>query len=102
MSRQRVLALLERFDAVLGPAALGAAPAGLEATGSPILSRPWQALGLPVLTIPGPSSSDGLPLGLQLIGAPGREPRLFDIGQRIEESLRPKGVKKGATLPLYH
>ena len=35
VSRQRVLALLERFDAVLGPAALGAAPAGLEATGSP-------------------------------------------------------------------
>ncbi|MGO4806941.1 amidase [Arthrobacter sp. 2MCAF15] len=100
VSRQRVLALLERFDAVLGPAALGAAPPGLEATGSPILSRPWQALGLPVLTIPGLTSADGMPLGLQLIGAPGREPRLFDIGQRIEEALRQTGAKRGGTLPL--
>ena len=99
-SRRRVLALLERFDAVLGPAALGAAPPGLEATGSPILSRPWQALGLPVLTIPGLTSADGMPLGLQLIGAPGREPRLFDIGQRIEEALRPADGKQSARLPL--
>ena len=99
-SRRQVLALLGRFDAVLGPAALGAAPPGLEATGSPILSRPWQALGLPVLTIPGLTSADGMPLGLQLIGAPGREPRLFDIGQRIEEALRPADGKQSARLPL--
>lgn len=91
-ARHTVLALLERFDAVLGPAALGAAPAGIHATGSPVLSRPWQALGLPVITIPGLHDAEGLPLGLQLIGAPGREERLFDIGARIEEALRHRNV----------
>lgn len=87
-SRRIFLALLERFDAVLGPAALGAAPLGIEATGSPILSRPWQAMGLPALTIPGLRNRNGMPLGLQLIGVPGREPKLFQIGERIENALR--------------
>lgn len=87
-SRRIFLALMERFDAVLGPAALGAAPLGIEATGSPVLSRPWQAMGLPALTIPGLRNRDGMPLGLQLIGAPGREPKLFQIGERIEDALR--------------
>lgn len=87
-ARRKFLALLERFDAVLGPAALGPAPYGIDATGSPILSRPWQALGLPVVSIPGLRSPFGMPLGLQLIGVPGREPKLFDIAERIEDALR--------------
>lgn len=87
-ARCTVLGLFERFDAIVGPAALGAAPAGIHATGSPVLSRPWQALGLPVITIPGLNDAADMPLGLQLIGAPGREQRLFDIGARIEEALR--------------
>lgn len=86
-ARQGILALLEPFDAVLAPAALGAAPAGTEATGSPVLSRPWQALGLPVITIPGLRDPHGMPLGLQLIGIPGREHRLFSIAERIEATL---------------
>jgi Asp-tRNA(Asn)/Glu-tRNA(Gln) amidotransferase A subunit family amidase len=86
-ARKSVLARLDKFDAILGPAALGAAPPGLEATGTPVLSRPWQALGLPVITIPGLRDPAGMPLGLQLIGAPGRERRLFSIAECIEESL---------------
>lgn len=88
VGRRKFLALMERFDAVLGPAALGPAPHGIDATGSPILSRPWQALGLPVVTIPGLRSPSGMPLGLQLIGVPGREPKLFDIAECIEDALR--------------
>lgn len=87
-ARRKFLALMERFGAVLGPAALGPAPLGIDATGSPILSRPWQAMGLPVVSIPGLRSPSGMPLGLQLIGVPGREPQLFDIGERIEDALR--------------
>jgi Asp-tRNA(Asn)/Glu-tRNA(Gln) amidotransferase A subunit family amidase len=86
-ARRSVDAALEQFDAILGPAALGAAPAGIEATGTPVLSRPWQALGLPVITIPGLRDPAGMPLGLQLIGAPGREQRLFAIAERIEASI---------------
>lgn len=85
--RKRVLSMFDSCDAILGPAALGAAPKGIEATGSPILSRPWQALGLPVITIPGLHDDAGMPLGLQLIGRPGHENTLFSIAEQIEAAL---------------
>lgn len=78
---------LAGHDAVLGPAALGPAPRGLAATGSPVLSRPWQALGLPAVTVPGLHDPHGLPLGLQLIGHRSGEERLLEIAVALEESL---------------
>ncbi|MEU3770956.1 amidase [Amycolatopsis keratiniphila] len=69
--------LAETFDVVLGPAAPGAAPRGLEATGNPVLSRGWQALGLPVVALPGFTDTAGLPLGLQLVGRHGGENELL-------------------------
>lgn len=58
----------EAVDAILAPAAPGVAPKGHERTGAPHMSRPWQALGLPVVTLPGLTDTAGLPLGIQLIG----------------------------------
>lgn len=73
---------------VIGPAALGPAPRGLAATGSPILSRPWQLLGMPVVIVPGAATTAGLPLGIQLIGLPGREGDLLDLAVKLEAALR--------------
>ncbi len=42
--------------------------------------------GLPGLVVPGGLSSDGLPLGLQLIGRPFEEETLFSLGQAIEDA----------------
>jgi aspartyl-tRNA(Asn)/glutamyl-tRNA(Gln) amidotransferase subunit A len=42
--------------------------------------------GLPGLVLPGGLSSDGLPLGLQLIGRPFEEESLFSLAQVIEEA----------------
>lgn len=86
-ARRHILRRLDESDAILGPAALGAAPVGTAATGSPVLSRPWQALGLPVVTIPGLRTSSGMPLGLQLIGRPGHERHLFAVARWIEARL---------------
>ncbi|MGW1677079.1 amidase [Saccharopolyspora sp. NPDC002376] len=83
----RVAELLSTYDAVLSPAALGPAPTGLDATGDPILSRPWQALGLPAACIPGMRTPAGLPLGLQLIGT--RESELLTTACWVESTLRP-------------
>lgn len=55
-------------DAILTPAAPGPAPIGLEKTGSPHMSRPWQVMGLPVVSLAGIKNSHGLPLGIQLVG----------------------------------
>jgi Asp-tRNA(Asn)/Glu-tRNA(Gln) amidotransferase A subunit family amidase len=61
---------------------------GLAATGSPVLSRPWQLLGLPVIVVPGARTAQGLPLGVQLIGLPGQEPQMLDFAAELERLLR--------------
>ncbi|GGN39332.1 amidase [Streptomyces fuscichromogenes] len=86
--RARMLRLLENTDAVLGPAAPGPAPHGLAATGDPVLSRPWQLLGLPVVTVPGHRDAHGMPLGLQLVGHPDRVGRLLGVARHTEGLVR--------------
>ncbi|MCD2190542.1 amidase family protein [Actinomycetospora soli] len=85
-ARATLLAHLD-VDAILGPGAPGPAPAGLGATGNPVLSRPWQALGLPQLSVPGLRDDDGRPLGLQLIGRPDAELALLGAGRWVEAGL---------------
>ncbi|MFF4133392.1 amidase [Streptomyces mirabilis] len=89
--RSAMLALLCDVDAVLGPAAPGVAPKGLTATGSPVLSRPWQLLGLPAVTVPGHRDTQGMPLGVQLVGHPDRLEGLFSLGHAVERAARANG-----------
>ena len=60
-------------DLLLVPGATGAAPLGHAATGDPVFQRLWTALGAPCFGFPAAWGSDGLPLGLQVIGAPGTD-----------------------------
>jgi Asp-tRNA(Asn)/Glu-tRNA(Gln) amidotransferase A subunit family amidase len=87
-SLELLAGLLGQSGLIIGPAALGPAPRGVAATGSPILSRPWQLLGLPVVVIPGAATATGLPLGVQLLGLPGREADMLDIAVLLEAALR--------------
>ena len=87
-SRILVSEALPHDAVVIGPAALGPAPAGIDANGAPVLSRPWQLLGLPAVTIPGARTGTGLPLGLQVVGVPGAENVLFDVAEALEPRLR--------------
>ncbi|MFJ7213716.1 amidase [Amycolatopsis sp. NPDC098790] len=85
---RRLAELCASYDAVLAPAAPGPAPAGLSATGDPVMSRPWQALGLPVATVPGLRSDGGLPLGIQLVGRVREEAALLGAARWVEGRLR--------------
>lgn len=82
-----IATLLAEHDLILGPAAPGAAPHGLHATGDPLLSRPWQALGLPQATIPGMRDDAGMPLGIQAVGSSGHERELLAWASWIAERL---------------
>lgn len=86
-ARDEVQALLADGRVIVGPAAPGPAPRGLTATGSPVLSRPWQALGLVAVTVPGARTPGGLPLGLQVVGLPGDEPRVLAAASTLEALL---------------
>lgn len=87
-SRRSLERLLGDSGVILGPAAAGPAPEITQGTGSPDLSRAWQLLGLPAVTVPGAKTTSGLPLGIQLIGLPGMEKRLLQLGRRLEVLLR--------------
>jgi Asp-tRNA(Asn)/Glu-tRNA(Gln) amidotransferase A subunit family amidase len=58
----------QRYDAILTPAAPGAAPKGLASTGDPSFCTLWTLCGMPALTLPLLQSRAGMPLGVQLVG----------------------------------
>lgn len=58
----------QRYDAILTPAATGAAPKGLSSTGDPVFCSLWTLCGMPAISLPLLQSANGLPLGVQLVG----------------------------------
>ena len=96
--RERVLALFERYDAIVAPATPCTAPKigqqtfaldGVELPVRPnmgLYTQPISFIGLPVAAVPIPLSP--LPIGVQIITAPWRE----DIVLRIAHALEQMGV----------
>ena len=86
-------ALRARLDAALAeagacawisPSAMGPAPRGLGATGSPLMNLPWTHAGVPTLAIPSGELADAMPLGIQLATPFGTDAALFAVGREIE------------------
>jgi Asp-tRNA(Asn)/Glu-tRNA(Gln) amidotransferase A subunit family amidase len=69
--------VFEDYDAILTPSTAGPAPAGLTATGSPVMNTIWTFCGTPALNVPLLQSAEGLPIGVQLVGAKNDDARLF-------------------------
>jgi len=78
--------LFRQYPVLITPAAPGAAPAGLESTGDPVMNAPWTALGVPAISIPMPAL--GLPLGLQLVSESGTDAALLALAVEIEALLQ--------------
>ena len=64
-------------DAIITPAATGEAPRGLDSTGDPVFATPWSLFGLPAISLPLLSGSNGLPVGVQIVGRMREDARLF-------------------------
>ncbi len=86
--RARLPEVFAQFDALLTPAALGEAPVGLESTGDPAVDRIWTLLGTPCASLPVARGPAGLPLGLQVVGAPGGDRALAAVCAWIVAALR--------------
>jgi amidase len=69
---------LEGFDAVLSPAAPGAAPRGLTATGDPSCCTLWSLLGFPAVNLPA-GLAQQMPVGLQLAAPQDCDDRLLAV-----------------------
>jgi Asp-tRNA(Asn)/Glu-tRNA(Gln) amidotransferase A subunit family amidase len=67
----------QRYDAILTPAATGAAPKGLSSTGDPVFCTVWTLCGMPAISLPLLQNASGLPLGVQLVGPRDGDARLL-------------------------
>jgi amidase len=75
--QEQMPSLFAGVDMLLVPGARSVAPEGIAATGDPVFQRIWTALGVPCLGFPVAWRADGLPLGLQIIGAAGADRQLL-------------------------
>ncbi|WP_417811628.1 amidase [Thalassospira alkalitolerans] len=69
--------VFQRCDAIITPAAPGAAPGRLDTTGNPVFNGLWTLCGTPAITLPLLWAENGLPMGVQLVGRPGDDARLL-------------------------
>ena len=77
---------LEPFACVITPAAAGPAPLLKNGSGSPVFSTIWSLMGAPCATIP-LYRDNGLPVGVQLVGAPGQDARVLAAALEIEAQI---------------
>lgn len=82
-TRTDALQLFEKADILICPASVGPAP-DCSTTGDPAFNAPWSYTGYPTINMPIGLSSEGLPLGIQLVGRPHAEIQLFEIAQWCE------------------
>ena len=75
-------ALSGEFTALITLSAIGPAPIGHETTGDPVFAVNSSILGAPAISLP-LLEADGMPLGVQIIGYPGRDRELFALAHWI-------------------
>ena len=80
-------AVFDRYDAIVTPAAAGAAPEGLESTGSAAFNGIWTFCGTPAVTLPLLQAENGLPVGVQLVGRRGDDGRLLRTARWLVDVL---------------
>jgi len=72
------------IDLWICPPSTGPAPKGLENTGDPAMNLPWTQLGYPAVNIPVEKDTDGLPIGLQVVGKWNSDEELLAWAEEIE------------------
>ena len=87
-----MMEIFEQFaDAILTLSARGVAPLGQEATGDPVFCSFWTLTGMPSLNLPLLADTEGLPIGVQLVGAPGRDEKLLRTARGLLDILSDDG-----------
>ncbi|MTI43345.1 Asp-tRNA(Asn)/Glu-tRNA(Gln) amidotransferase A subunit family amidase [Roseibium hamelinense] len=75
--------LFSGYDALITPSTTGPAPPAENGTGDPIFCSVWTVGGLPAITLPLLTSSDGMPLGVQIISAKGSDRHLVSCARSL-------------------
>jgi amidase len=72
-AREAIAEVFAGVDAIVTPSAPGEAPEGLASTGDFAFNKLWTALHAPCVSVPAGFGAKGLPLGIQLVAAPGSD-----------------------------
>jgi aspartyl-tRNA(Asn)/glutamyl-tRNA(Gln) amidotransferase subunit A len=98
LTREFVDTVFAGVDVLVAPTIPEPAPSLNEVTGAPVseviarmgrfsrLTRPFNGLGLPALSVPCGMSRDGLPFGLQIVGRPFDEATVLRAGRAWEQA----------------
>ncbi len=86
--RAALPAQMSGFDAVLTVPAFGEAPEGLDYTGDPEYCAPWTLIGAPAVALPAGFGRNGLPLGIQVVGACRQDYHLLRVAKWVESALK--------------
>jgi Asp-tRNA(Asn)/Glu-tRNA(Gln) amidotransferase A subunit family amidase len=79
--------LFADVDVLLTPSAAGEAPEGFATTGDPAFNSIWTLAWGPCVTLPAGTGSNGLPLGIQLVGRRFDDESLLDAAAWVEARL---------------
>jgi Asp-tRNA(Asn)/Glu-tRNA(Gln) amidotransferase A subunit family amidase len=79
------------IDLWVCPSAPGPAPQGITSTGSPLMNLPWTHAGMPAISLPAGHAANGLPLGLQCVGAFMTDEHLLKWAAHLTEVVNESG-----------
>jgi len=79
------------IDIWVCPSAPGPAPKGISSTGSPLMNLPWTHAGMPAISLPAGHTTNGLPLGLQCVGAYMADESLLECATWLANSVQNQG-----------
>jgi Asp-tRNA(Asn)/Glu-tRNA(Gln) amidotransferase A subunit family amidase len=79
------------IDLWVCPSAPGPAPQGITSTGSPLMNLPWTHAGMPAISLPAGHAANGLPLGLQCVGAFMTDEHLLKWAAHLAEVVNESG-----------
>lgn len=85
--RRMLLPLFEKFDVLMAPTVAGEAPVGLSFTGDHRFQSIWTQLRTPTVNLPTHAGPNGMPVGIQLVGAPYADNDLLAIARAIFQFL---------------
>ena len=86
-SRTQLDHAFHNVDFVITPPSPGAAPAGIEFTGSATFNQIWTSMHTPAITLPISRNTAGLPLGLQIANSRYEDDKLLAIARWVARTL---------------
>lgn len=93
--KESFLDIFKKYDAILSPTYPTVAPKADDLSSSSvyendIMTVPQSVAGIPSLTLPCSLDKNGLPIGIQISGAPFSEQTLYRIGYALESEVYPR------------